>query len=254
MMSDTPKKLLDKCLEIEGLLALLMQRKDSDIPEELFQLIEKKAETLYMEVGELRTSFQLQPIIEETPKINIEPTINSDEINESESTCDIEANIEIADIEVDYSDLNDSNVVEIDVKPEYIENYKPHNDTNVEFKIKDSADEVILSLESENNDHEIVKEEDESSPTKVETKSVDTINKNISTVSFQIKLSLNDIYRFRRELFNFSDEEMEEALDALSEMTSKEEIEDYFYNDLCWEPEDEVVCEFMSMIKTVTNP
>ena len=31
-------------------------------------------------------------------------------------------------------------------------------------------------------------------------------------------------------------------------------VEDYFYNDLCWEPEDEVVREFMNMIKTVTNP
>lgn len=248
-MPITPKILIDKCLEIEGLLALLIQRKDSDIPEELFQLIEEKAETLYMEVGELRTSLQLQPIIEDTPKKNIEPTINSDEINESESTCDIEANIEIADIEVDYSDLNDSKIVEIEEESQSTQNHQ----YQYENENKESTDELILSLEANNNDQIIEKVDDSLSQTIDEPKSVDVINDN-SSVSFQIKLSLNDTYRFRRELFNFSDEEMKEALDALSEMTSKEEVEDFFYNDLCWEPDDEVVREFMSMIKTVKNP
>ena len=54
-------------------------------------------------------------------------------------------------------------------------------------------------------------------------------------------------------MFNYSDEEMNEALDALSQMNSVEEVEDYFYNDLCWEPDEEVVKEFMSMIKMTAN-
>lgn len=248
-MPITPKILIDKCLEIEGLLALLIQRNKGDISEEIFQLIEDKAETLYMEVGELRSYFQEQPIIEKNPMINDEPNENPDEINKSEVSCCYDSDTEFAEIKVDYSDLNDSKIVEVEEESQSTQDHQYQN----ENEHQESTDELILSLEANNNDQIIEKVADTLSPTIDEPKSVDVINDN-SSVSFQIKLSLNDTYRFRRELFNFSDEEMEEALDALSGMTSKEEVEDFFYNDLCWEPDDEVVREFMSMIKTVKNP
>lgn len=248
-MPITPKILLDKCLEIEGLLALLIQRNKGDISEEIFQLIEDKAETLYMEVGELRSYLQEQPIIEKNSVINDEPNENPDEINKSEVSFCYDSDTEFAEIKVDYSDLNDSKIVEVEEESQSTQDHQYQN----ENENKESTDELILSLEANNNDQIIEKVADTLSQTIDELKSVDVINDN-SSVSFQIKLSLNDTYRFRRELFNFSDEEMEEALDALSEMTSKEEVEDFFYNDLCWEPDDEVVREFMSMIKTVKNP
>lgn len=248
-MPITPKILIDKCLEIEGLLALLILRNKGDISEEIFQLIEDKAETLYMEVGELRSYFQEQPIIEKNSMINDEPNENPDEINKSEVSCCYDSDTEFAEIKVDYSDLNESKIVEVEEESQSTENHQYQN----ENEHQESTDELILSLEANNNDQIIETVADTLSQTIDEPKSVDVINDN-SSVSFQIKLSLNDTYRFRRELFNFSDEEMEEALDALSEMTSKEEVEDFFYNDLCWEPDDEVVREFMSMIKTVKNP
>lgn len=249
-MPITPKILLDKCLEIEGLLALLIQGNKGDISEEIFQLIEDKAETLYMEVGELRSYLQEQPIIEKNPMINDEPNENPDEINKSEVSCCYDSDTEFAEIKVDYSDLNDSKIVEVEEESQSTQDHQYQN----ENENKESTDELILSLEANNNDQIIENVEAPLSPTIEEHKSLDAINEDLPSISFQIKLSLNDIYRFRRELFNFSDEEMEEALDALSGMTSKEEVEDFFYNDLCWEPDDEVVREFMNMIKTVKNP
>ena len=249
-MPITPKILLDKCLEIEGLLALLIQRNKGDISEEIFQLIEDKAETLYMEVGELRSYLQEQPIIENNSVINDEPNENPDEINKSEVSFCYDSDTEFAEIKVDNSDLNDSKIVEVEEESQSTQDHQYQN----ENENKESTDELILSLEANNNDQIIENVEATLSPTIEEHKSIDAINDDLPSISFQIKLSLNDIYRFRRELFNFSDEEMEEALDALSGMTSKEEVEDFFYNDLCWEPDDEVVREFMSMIKTVKNP
>lgn len=251
-MPITPKILIDKCLEIEGLLALLIQRDKGDISEEIFQLIEDKAETLYMEVGELRYYLQEQPIIEKNPMINDEPKENPDEINKSEVSCCYDSDTEFAEIKVDYSDLNDSKIVEVEEEPQSTQDRQCQNE--VQNEIKDCDNELILSLEHNNNNQTIENVAAPLSPTIEEHKSIDAINDDLPSISFQIKLSLNDIYRFRRELFNFSDEEMEEALDALSGMTSKEEVEDFFYNDLCWEPDDEVVREFMSMIKTVKNP
>ncbi len=97
---------------------------------------------------------------------------------------------------------------------------------------------------SDESDPEIVKSEEVSEP-KVETQ---TEVKNINDHQ-PVRLSLNDKFRFRRELFNFSDEEMEETLDVISNMSSGDEIDEYLFNDLCWDQENEVVRDFMSIVK-----
>lgn len=67
---------------------------------------------------------------------------------------------------------------------------------------------------------------------------------------FQVKyFSVNDRYRFRRELFNFDDEEMEETLNALSQVSGIDEAIDYLSNDLCWDMEDETVRDFIDIIQ-----
>lgn len=60
--------------------------------------------------------------------------------------------------------------------------------------------------------------------------------------------TLNDRFRFRRELFRNSDEEFRETLDVIGSMSSMEEAEDYFFNDLCWDPAKEEVKEFMAVV------
>lgn len=61
--------------------------------------------------------------------------------------------------------------------------------------------------------------------------------------------SLNDRFRFRRALFRDSQQEMDEAIEALSLMTSSEEAEEYIYDDLCLDPDDEDVKAFMDIIE-----
>ena len=61
-------------------------------------------------------------------------------------------------------------------------------------------------------------------------------------------LSVNDRFRFRRELFSNSDPDFNAALDLVATMDSYDEAEDYFYNDLEWNPEDAVVVEFMTLL------
>lgn len=66
-------------------------------------------------------------------------------------------------------------------------------------------------------------------------------------------LSLNDRFRFRRELFDYSDEDMDEAIKIASAMSSAEEVQDYFYNDLCWDESDPNVVDFMRIITARFN-
>ncbi len=52
-----------------------------------------------------------------------------------------------------------------------------------------------------------------------------------------VEFTINDKFRFRRELFSNSDVDMSDALQIATRMNSREELEDYFYNDLCLDPD-----------------
>lgn len=66
---------------------------------------------------------------------------------------------------------------------------------------------------------------------------------------FQVKyFSINDRYRFRRELFNDDEEEMEETLDVISRLSGADEVLDYLANDLCWDIESDTVKDFVSIV------
>lgn len=60
--------------------------------------------------------------------------------------------------------------------------------------------------------------------------------------------TLNDKFRFRRELFHNSDADLNETLDVLQAMDSLDEAEDYLYNDLAWDPENTEVKAFIALI------
>ncbi|MDE5749881.1 MAG: hypothetical protein K2H87_03835 [Duncaniella sp.] len=60
--------------------------------------------------------------------------------------------------------------------------------------------------------------------------------------------TLNDKFRFRRDLFRGSETDFDETLDVISGMADFSEAEEYFYDDLCWDPEDPAVKEFMEIV------
>ncbi len=66
-------------------------------------------------------------------------------------------------------------------------------------------------------------------------------------------LTLNDKFRFRRELFSGNDAEFNDTLDLLATMQSMEEAEEYIYDDLQWNRDDETVADFMSIICNFFN-
>lgn len=60
--------------------------------------------------------------------------------------------------------------------------------------------------------------------------------------------TVNDKFRFRRELFRNSQAEFEETLEVISAMSSMDEAKEYFYEDLCWDPSNEDVKDFMEIL------
>lgn len=60
--------------------------------------------------------------------------------------------------------------------------------------------------------------------------------------------TLNDRFRFRRELFSNSEAKMADALEVIDSMATLGDAEDYFYNDLVWDRENADVKDFMAIV------
>ena len=60
--------------------------------------------------------------------------------------------------------------------------------------------------------------------------------------------TLNDRFRFRRELFGNSENRLVEAIDIIDAMNSLDEAEEYFYGDLGWDRESDDVKDFMTIV------
>jgi hypothetical protein len=60
--------------------------------------------------------------------------------------------------------------------------------------------------------------------------------------------SINDKFRFARELFGGSSADMTSSLNLVASLSSVYEAEDYFYNDLQWNPETPGLEDFMAIV------
>lgn len=61
--------------------------------------------------------------------------------------------------------------------------------------------------------------------------------------------TINDRFRYRRELFGNSDIEMNDALNLVEAMQSYAEAEEYFYDMLNWDKQSPEVTDFMAIIR-----
>lgn len=110
---------------------------------------------------------------------------------------------------------------------------------NAEFEQSEDADVPVEEAETE------PEPEIEVEPT-TETKASEAAPEP-ETEKASIALTLNDKFRFKRELFGNNAAELSDALDVVNAVSSKAELEDYFYNDLCWDPENPDVKDFMEI-------
>lgn len=196
-MSTDPKKLLDTCLEIEGLLALVIVR-NGHCSSETYELLKAKAAHLKEEV------FSMQPVAAESVKqpvdeiITVGEIVHPDEYQPQEIVAESqesqESEVEVTDVEMPAVDVaSESEPVEVPV-------VKPAPKT---------TNESLMAM-----------------------------------------FSINDKFLYCRELFGSSREEMNEALDVISNMNSTEEIEDYLFNDLCLDSKNETVKAFLNTMSS----
>ena len=213
------KAILSQVYELEGLL-LLIDNHGKETNKLVYQLIAEKAENISQMAKILDDS---EPLPEPAPMPEPEP--------EPEPVPE-ELPDEFADDDFDDVFVDESEDSEPDIptdEPDYIdEEPEPLDSPEIsdDFGIVDSPaipeDEPVFN---------------------------DVITRSMAHDDFRKMLTLNDKFRFRRELFENSEKLFADALNTIDAMRSFAEAEDYFFNTLEWDKESEEVAEFMSKLK-----
>ncbi len=237
------KELFNLSLEIEGLLSLVVAREDM-CPDEVYSLLRDKVAKMHSDVN-LMTASHLGE--------NIEISANVDTNESAAAREKAELDRYLASVPA-IPGLSDENVDEfmteakIEETGKAADNHGPSQITDdkdiaetVDFELKEEAvaDAAHETIMPDTLSHTVVNHSGLSASVASECNRGD----------IRKMFTLNDKFRFRRELFGNSEIEFSDALNTVGAMRSMSEAEDYFYNDLGWNSEIDEVKEFMELLR-----
>ncbi|MGM9870067.1 MAG: hypothetical protein ACI30R_10655 [Sodaliphilus sp.] len=267
-MASTYGELLLTVYELEGLL-LVLEKHGADTPASVIQLIKEKAASVALQAEHVQLPEQSpeeemldaalnapdeeaevsQPEPAEEPKSQPEPL--DDDVPPEFSKCPACGKV----LPANYTFCNECGALLAD---EPLEPAEPEKELEVpieedaEFVAPESIseepeeeEEVFEEVETE-EEEEIFDDDDDDdddAPLSVQEKLNRDLAKNLRS-----SFTLNDSIRFRRELFGNSQAEYNDALDMILTMHSFGEVEEYFYDDLGWDPMNEDVMAFMEVV------
>lgn len=235
-------------LDLEGLLLLIKERGD-DAPDELLSHFKERLMAL---CGSLESGLMGDC---ETRGEDVESSVVDSEANVPSEDGEVDISPSVDDLESDVScehDAREEYNGEIDALAG--ETQHEQNDresmsgpdceriaSNAEFEEEEEADE--LGGETVDAD----------SPIAFDVVRVGDVIPHHGQCDLRRSFTLNDCFRFRRELFGNNDNEFADALNLVSAMNSLSEAEEYFYDDLGWDASNEEVKEFISIISRHFN-
>ena len=243
-MDNSLETLLKQVLELEGLL-LIAEKRGNDVPNLVIDMIKQKAAAIG-EMAGVAASYNKQGIDalpDDEPDDDItvefvddEETASADEPVEAESSAPVAA-------EPEPVVAPEPSVVQSEPAPEPTPVSEPESTPVSEPEPVEAPTPAPEEVEPEAETEEFEPDPDDQPLTLDEALHRDM------TKDLRQAFSLNDRYRYRRELFGNSDSVMNETLNLIEAMHSFDEAEDYFYNDLQWEHDSPEVADFMVIIK-----
>lgn len=224
----------NKTIELEGLLQLLKSDDADDAKKDvIFNALFNKIDEIDIEISELKQQFNAEKDSESVDVFDE----NIEEVDEA-PVSEIVDEIEDVDVDADSVCDNEENdiIVEVLYAEEVIEETSEGNQEEVEDN--DSSDDF-----------------DDCSEPDIEVE-FDCVDVDVNQSAFALKtrgdirkmFTLNDNFKFRRELFENSQERYAQALTDIEQMDSMAQAEKYFYNELNWDKDNPEVNEFMAII------
>lgn len=190
--------------------------------------------------------------IEGTPAVEMvveEPEVPAELVEEKEPELEVvefaeESNDEVADFVEDAPEEafveDEVEVVEFDV-----------DDDKYGF-VEDDDDMAVVDEEQQFDDEDIEEQDLYNRGEPLDSDTAVTVGEMMSVrqaKELRKALSLNDRFRFRRELFGNSDINMNDTLNLLDTMSDLAEAREYLLQDLGWSTDDPVVQEFLTLVE-----
>lgn len=253
-MNAETTRLLDLSYEIEGLL-LLANSRGSETPDRIWQIIAEKAETISQSAKVCKSETSIT-----TDLHGPELTDDSQAANEAEIIQNLSGEhfrddvFSIDELEVKQASdmdmqnphcetVHDIDVAETPATARYEEQVaEKHSDSLSEGE---DADKQSPDFDIHDCPDEMQSQSDSADAPAI------TLDEKLAREQSRClrkAFSLNDRFRFRRELFGNSDTEFADALNMLEAMGNLAEANDYFYGDLQWDPENPEVIDFMQIV------
>lgn len=275
MERDDLKIILNILYEMEGLVDMAIRRED-ETPAGVICLIKEKSEILHKFTSAWNVENDIEVNINEDYSIDEECELEANDnpelqlgdrnvgLNNQDPDEDIEVEFvydESEDDFVDNSEDNSEKETVIDEEPQAEQEAANIVEEVVEsslfdasaFSDEDSAeDELNNDVDYDNEQQDEIDDEsdglDEDESVEEEEVFVGSKIVNVNRQDIRKMFTINDRYRFRRELFCNNEVDFVDNLNLVQAMSCYEDVEDYFYNDLQWDSENEDVVEFMSII------
>ena len=275
-MDNAIKDIIDKTLELEGLLLLAQSRAGSELEASVNRLIVSKKD----EVAKLiDVAFGGEPECEVEPQPIVMPIVEVATVEEITETIEPEENFIAEPVEEPVEESIEKSVEEPSEEPEPLENFIPEpvempmeppvsdifDDSHLEPieepqpidvptpEDKPIFDDTPLDEEDAPLDEEYEDDEEEDDDEVLddddEALTLDEALQRSMSRDLRKAFSLNDRFRYRRELFGNSDVEMNDTLNLVETMHSYSEAEEFFYGDLEWDSESPEVKDFMAVIR-----
>lgn len=275
-MDNAIKDIIDKTLELEGLLLLAQSRAGSELEASVNRLIVSKKD----EVAKLiDAAFGGEPKCDVEPQPIVMPIVEAATVEEIAETIEPEENFIAEPVEEPSEESIEKPVEESSEEPEPLENFIPEpiempveppvsdifDDSHLEpieepqpievpaAEDKQIFDDAPIDDEDAPLDDEYEDDEDDDDDEVLddddEALTLDEALQRSMSRDLRKAFSLNDRFRYRRELFGNSDVEMNDTLNLVETMHSYSEAEEFFYGDLEWDSESPEVKDFMAVIR-----
>ena len=243
-MDNSLETLLKQVLELEGLL-LIAEKRGDDVPNLVIDMIKQKAAAIGEMAGVAASDNKqgIDALPDDEPDDDITVEFVDDEETASADEPVAEAHSAPVAAEPEPVVAPEPSVVQPEPAPEPTPVSEPESTPVSEPEPVEAPTPAPEEVEPEAETEEFEPDPDDQPLTLDEALHRDM------TKDLRQAFSLNDRYRYRRELFGNSDSVMNETLNLIEAMHSFDEAEDYFYNDLQWEHDSPEVADFMVIIK-----
>lgn len=175
-------------------------------------------------------------------KAEDEAYANYDDDSEEEQRIEPEQDeVPETDTADDAAAADDNNPIEeaTDGEPEYVP------DADEDKGAADDAADYDIDVELVENPEDAI----DDGPDDEENLTLDDVLRRKRSSDLHKAFSLNDRFRYRRELFANNDVDMTDTLNLVETMQSYAEAEEFFYGDLQWDKDSPEVSDFMTVIK-----